>query len=331
MVMTHDVRALRLLSLVHHTREAVGLEQLSCRVGKRRSVYRWMQRLREHVIYYPRIAFAGLGLAHVHLFISNAGSDWFSYPYAIDRAWTVDRPGHHTLYLHCLMPVEHLNLVPQGDGITSITTGDGWQDLAPLEQALDHAGRPVPREATASPIPQVPVTTAWREHPFVLPVACELLRAPASMDDLWYAIHQRLGPHVWTYFTGHTRRWPHNGKAYVRHAFDHLNRYGLVLQHVVRYAPLAEHTIELFLLTDDTQALRDHLAGLCPTMDAYSSKDGYLLRVRGDQAMIKRVVTSPGIRHWWFVEHERTANAPPVRFAYEILFDPRTKTWQVPS
>lgn len=330
MVMTHDARALRLLSRVHQTREAIGLEHLSHRIGKRRSVYRWMQRLREHVTYYPRIAFAGLGLAHVHLFISNAGSEWFNYPYAIDRVWTIDRPGRHTLYLHCLMPVEHLDLVPKDDGITSITTSDGWQDLAPLEQALDHAGRPVPREATASPIPQVPFTTAWREHPFVLPVACELLRAPESMDDLWHAIHKQLGTHVWAYFTGHTRRWPHNGKAYVRRAFDHLNRYGLVLQHVVSYAPLQENTIELLLLTNDTQELRDHLAGLCPTMDAYPSRDGYLLRVRGDQAMIKRVVTSPGIRHWWFVEHERTTNAPPVRFAYETLFDQRTKTWQVP-
>ena len=325
----HDVRALRLLTLVHNMREAVGLEYLSLRIGKRRSVYRWMQRLRGHVTYYPRIAFAGLGLVHVHLFISNAGGEWFSYPYAIDAAWTVDRPGHHTLYLHCLMPREQAELVPDGAGITSITTGDGWQDLAPLEQALDYAGRPVRREAIASPIPKVSTLETWRDEPFVLPVACELLGAPSSMDQLWRSIHERLGSQVWEYFRRHTRRWPHNGKAYVRSAFDYLNQYGLVLQHVVHYAPLAEHTIEMLVLTDHTPELRDHLAGLCPTMEAYPSEEAYLLRLTGDEAMIKRVITSPGVRRWWFLNHERPA--PPVRFAYETLFDPRTKEWQVPK
>jgi hypothetical protein len=307
------------------------LEHFSRRIGNRRSVYRWMQHLRDHVTYYPRIAFGGLGLVHVHLFISDAGGEWFSYPYAIEHAWTIDRPGHHTLYLHCLIPKEHIDRVPQDDGIINITTGDGWQDLAPLEHALDHTGRPVPRHAAASPIPQIPLTSLRQDHPFVLPVACELLRAPASMDELWHAIRARLGEHVWAYFTRHTRHWPHNGRFYVRTAFEHLNRYGLVLQHVVRYKPLHEHTIELFLLTDNTPGLRDHFAGLCPTMDAYLGTDLYLLRVRGDEALIKRVIASTGIRRWWFVDHERTINAPPVRFAYEQLFEPRTRTWQVPT
>jgi hypothetical protein len=266
-MVTHNAQALRLLTRVHKTREALGLEELSRHVGKRRSVYRWMQRLREHVTYYPRIAYAGLGLVHVHLFITSADATWFSYPYAVDRAWLIDRPGHHTLYLHCLLPREHLDLVPRGDAITSITTGDGWQDLAPLDEALDRTGRPVSRDATASPIPHTPVTSAWHEHPFILPVACELLQGPASMDALWQSVRERLGRRVWEYFTRHTRRWPRNGKAYVRKAFDHLNRHGLVLQHVVRYAPLQEHTIELVLLTDNT-GLRDHLASLCPTMEA---------------------------------------------------------------
>lgn len=331
MVITHDVRALRLLNRVHQTREAVGLEHLSRRIGSRRAVYRWMQRLREHVTYYPRIAFAGLGLANVHLFISNAEEAWLTYPYAIERAWTIDRPGHYTLYLHCLVPTEQLDLVPQGADITSITTGDGWQDLAPLEHAIDETGRPVIRKTIASPIPRVPMTTVLNDEPFLLPVALELLQAPTNMAELWRTIYERLGPSVWTYFTRSTRRWPHNGKAYVRQAFDYLNQYGLVLQHVVRYTPLHEHTIELFLLTDNNNVLRDHFAGLCPTMEAYAGAETLLLCVRGDEALIKRVITSPGIRHWWFVEHERTADAPPVRFAYERLFDPTTRTWQVPS
>ena len=329
--MIHDPRALRLLSRLHKVREAVGLEELSHHVGKRRSVYRWMRRLREHVTYYPRIAYTGMGLVHVHLFIRGAGAEWFSYPYAIDRGWTLDRPGVHTLYLHCLLPTAHLDLVPTGVDITSITTSDGWQDLAPLEHALDRTGRPVPRQATASPLPNVPVTDVWQEYPFVLPVACELLRSPASMDELWRSIRERLGGRVWEYFKRHTRRWPHNGKAYVRRAFDHLNRYGLVLQHVVRYEPLHEYTIELFLLTDNTPGLRDHLAGLCPTMEAYPGAEVLLLRVRGNEALIKHVITTTGIKHWWFVDHERTLSAPPVRFRYETLFDPRTKTWLVPN
>jgi hypothetical protein len=331
MVLPHDARALRLLNRVHNTREAVGLEHLSRRIGKRRSVYRWMQRLRKHVTYFPRIAFASLGLVHVHLFISDAAESWFAYPYAIEHAWTIDRPGHSTLYLHCLLPAEHLALLPQGAGITSITTSDGWQDLAPLEQSLDRNGRPVAREATAGIIPRAPLANACHEQPFLLPVATELLRAPPSMDALWRAIYDRLGARVWEYFPRFTRRWPRNGKAYVRAAFDYLNRHAMVLQHVVQYAPLQAHTIELFLLTDNTHTVRDHLVGLCPTIEAYPGTDAYLLRVRGDEAMIKRVVTSPGIRQWWFVDHERTTRAPPVRFAYERLFDPRTRTWQVPS
>jgi hypothetical protein len=328
MMTTRNPRALRLLNEVHRTREAIGLEGLSRRMGNRTSVYRWMHHLREHVTYYPRIAYTGLGLVHVHLFISDAAPEWFAYPYAIDRAWTLDRPGHHALYLHCLLPSDHP--IPQGPGITSITTGDGWQDLAPLETALDHNGRVVPRASCAAPLPRVPRLDSWMEYPFLLPVACELLQTPGSMDALWKTIYDRLGPRVWEYFGRHTRHWPHNGKAYVRNAFRHLNRHGLVLQHVVRYAPLHEHTVDLFVMTEHTPALRDHFAELCPTMDAYDSTEVYLLRLSGDEALIKRVITSPGVRHWWFIEHERTAHAPPVRFAYEILFDPRTRTWQVP-
>jgi hypothetical protein len=328
MVMTHDVRALRLLNRMNQTSDAVGLEQLSRRIGSRRSVYRWIRHLRGHLIYYPRIAYAGLGLVHVHLFISDAGPEWFSYPYDIDRAWAVDRPGHATLYLHCLVPSEHLGLVPRGAGITSITTSDGWQDLAPLEFALDRQGRPVPCEATPAPIPRIPVTFAWGEYPFVVPVACELIRG-IGLPEVWGAIYHRLGARTWEYFTRYTRRWPHNGKAYVRKAVDHLGRYGLILQHVVRYAPLHEHTIELVLLTD-TSAVREQLASLCPTMEAYPGTDEFLLRLRGDEALLKRIITCPGIKQWWFVDHERTTSAPPVRFAYERLFNPRSCAWQVP-
>lgn len=324
---THDVRALRLLNRIHDTRAAVGVEHLSQHMGSRRAFYRWMRRLRKDVTYYPRVAFAGLGLVHVHLFIRNAATEWFAYPYAIERAWTIDRPGHHLLYLHCLLPRTHLNRVPHGPDITSITTDDGWQDLAPLEHALDAAGRPVLRDAVAAPLPPVPPTQVLEEEPFLLPVACELVHAPGAMAEVWRTIYERLGSRVWTYFTRHTRRWPHNGKAYVRQAFEYLNQYGLVLQHVVHYAPLQECTIELFLLAENSRILRDHFAGVCPTMEAYPAADAVLLRVRGDDALLKRVITTPGIRHWWFVEHERTATAPPVRFAYERLFDPATRTW----
>jgi hypothetical protein len=287
-----------------------------------------MQRMRQHMKYRPRVAYAGLGLVHVHVFIKNAPESWLQYPYAIDRAWTVDRPGNRMLYLHCLLPREHLARVPAGSGITTIATSDGWQHLE--LQAMDRSGRPVERATSTPDVLAAVPPSVISEQPFIVPVACELLQS-ASMELQWRSIRERLGARVWEYFPRHTRRWPRNGKAYVRQAFTFLNRYGLVLQHTVMYEPLRTHTLELFLIVEGTKTLLDALASVSPSMEFYQGKDQYFVRVAGDIALLKRIISTPGIKQWWFVDHERTKNSPPVRFAYETLFDPRTKQWQVPK
>src|SRR5581483_4295716 len=176
MVRWHD---LRLLQRLHETNEAVGLEELSRRFGTRRSVYRWMARMRHHAAYQPRVAFAALGLVHAHLFIRQPGQKWFEYPYAIDRAWTIDQPGRNVLYLHCLIPSQHAAQIPASGRITSITTSDGWQDLAPLADALDEQGRPIIQQRTAQ-LASWNGTRLDQIDPFVVPVACEL-QHPRSM------------------------------------------------------------------------------------------------------------------------------------------------------
>lgn len=316
---------LRRLQRLHLVRDAINRDDLSRRLGRRRAVYYWLRRIRGQVTFAPRIAFGSLGLIHAHLFIRRATVDWLRFPYAIDRAWTIKHPGNDVLYLHCLVPREHLDRLPHGRGITAITSTDGWQHLA-LIRSNDRSGQ-------SSENPRLEVEPPERhanlvsQIPFLLPVACELSQG-GSVDEQWERIMRHLGKQLLA-FLPRSRRSRH-GRDLLRHAFATINAHGLVLQHTVKLQALRAQTIELFVLAKNTTLVREAIASLAPSMEAYRSGKDCLFRVEGDLALIKRIITTPGIHAWWFVDHERTKALPAVRFAYERLYDPRAKHWVAP-
>ncbi|HSQ03686.1 MAG TPA: hypothetical protein VLN59_06615, partial [Burkholderiales bacterium] len=97
---------LQLLTALHRTREAMGIEEFAARsgLGRARTIYRWNVALRDDLLYYPNVTFRCLGLEHRHVFIDNPTDAWRSFPFAIRGEWVVAHPGEHTLYLHCLVP-----------------------------------------------------------------------------------------------------------------------------------------------------------------------------------------------------------------------------------
>lgn len=308
----------------HHQAEILqGLVKLSAR--RQRTIYYWLRALGDQVTFYPSITYGALGLVHVHAFIDDPTEAHFHCPYAADAAWVAGRPGARTLYLHCLVPAGHeqrfLERVRHGAACTTIVTGDGWQD-----NALDHDGprsieQPLPQE-----VPRAPVLLA-RAFPLVVPVATELLGRRQSLHDIWETLSARLGGRIWSYLPANTRRWPRNGKAYVRQAVQLLNRYGLVRQYVVRFTPLHETTLEVLFVARalaDVETMRAHT----PLLEYFPGNEGVVVRAHGSVDFLKSVLRSDGVVAWWIINETQTAPKPRVRI--ETFFDPRTSTWTCP-
>jgi hypothetical protein len=108
---------------------------------------------------------------------------------------------------------------------------------------------------------------------------------------------------------------------------------------VVRYDPLLDHAIEVFVILPSSAGSASSLAlafeRACPVLDIAQSHDGrILIRATGDCELIyellhlARDLPDPFLvwvhdsRH----EAERTG-----RFAYETFFDPTTASWSFPA
>lgn len=316
------------LQTVHETTRAVGVEEL-CRLPGMpdvRSVYRWHDALGDDLIYFPSIALQSLGLVHLHVFIDDPTASWEDCKHAIRALWVVRSPGRRTLYLHCVVPAEdgdHVRACIQEkarhQGVTIITTRDGWQALS----------TPTFRSPPATPITDARGVIA--HYPLIIPAVFEALESRKSYPALWEAICQRLGDRVWEYLPRFSRRLPHNGKQYVREAFRCLTDAHLVRQHLIRYAPMREFAVELLLLvsadTDDVLAA----FGGAVALEVYPADNASLVHVHAPLSCLTTILSatlSLPITACWFVD--RTTNeAQPlqVRFDYETLFDPQTGTW----
>lgn len=311
---------------------AAGDLDVLARVGerRRRTVHRWLRALGERIVFYPSVRYAALGLVHVHAFIEDPHEPPSSFSYAAEAAWVANRPGGRILYLHCLVPAgdEQRVRAALGDAsphVTTITTNDGWQDNDLTSVAPD--GRPrtrTPLQPLEVQDVATPVLIA-QAYPLVIPVAVELLGRRASMHDLWIALYARLGERVWTYLPPRTRRWRHNGKAYVRHALELLTRYGLIRQYVVRYAPLAEHTIEVRFLTRSlatVERLRPHT----PLLEYFTGRDAILVRAHADITLIKALLQEDDVLAWWITKEDVRG----MRVRIEDFYDPTTGSWRRP-
>lgn len=160
----------------------------------------------------------------------------------------------------------------------------------------------------------------------------EVVGARQNLATIWERIYHRLGKAVWRYLPPRSRRWPHNGKTYVGRALECLAQHGLIRQHIVRYQALHDQTIELFLYVTgpDAGVFLHELGRIAPLIDRYPTTDGYLVRALADHRVLKLLTRTTVPVQWWFVDEDRTRNAPSVRFQYERLFDLTTRSWVVP-
>lgn len=109
----------QVLRALHQTPRAVGTEDLAGLPGMpgRRTLYRWQRSLDQQLIYYPNVALSAFGLVHVHVFLDDPSSAWGEWPYTVRSRWVVRGPGARTLYLHCVVPLEHVETIT--DAITT--------------------------------------------------------------------------------------------------------------------------------------------------------------------------------------------------------------------
>src|SRR5260370_37125980 len=75
-------------------------------IVSRMSWYRMMQSLGDALLVIPSVAVERLGLAHLHVFITNPGDAWVQCPYAVEASWVTPDLCTEVLYLHCLVPAQ---------------------------------------------------------------------------------------------------------------------------------------------------------------------------------------------------------------------------------
>jgi hypothetical protein len=325
MVRAFDAGMVRLLLRIHRTAVAAGIDELARRTTRARSSF-YRRQARNGLTFYPNIRYTALGLTPVHLFIPRAGAEWFSYPAAVECAWTVSAPGAPVLYLHCLIPTMHLAqeldaVRRRGQEILVIASDDAVQHLGdPPVDANGHITR------GASLTPAAPkMSTVATGDPLLIPIALEVFGHRPNQEALWRSVQEHLGARVWQYLP-RRRRLHRNGKYYVTSTFTNLNRAGIVQQHIIRYPPLSNVLIDVFVLLQR----REELTALAPhaaSIEEYPTSEGTLARILGNLDLIKAVL--PLGARWWFVDQSRTSTASSVRFQHEALYDP-IRGWQRP-
>ena len=350
MVSPFSTPVLRYLDAVHAAPRPVGptgLDALPTMV-RERTVYRWQRSLGDGLSYFPSLSLSGLGLVHAHLLLEGASDRWLDLPVAFSACAVnrgLERPG---LYLHCAVPMGHeaefeglvRSLAADGwcESWTLVVTGDSWQSLGRLAECVDAKGRF--RGACEERAERARIFTddgLLRSYPFVVPAVFEAPEERVSLQEVWRRAFSRLGPGVWRYLPRGTRRWPVNGKRYVRHARDLLVAAGLFRQNVIRYRPLLEHGLEAFVLVPaGTAAIVGALGRVCPVVEEARAADGrVLLRLTGDERFVyewlrlsREAVGSFGV---WVHDYRREDEGlRRARFQYEVLFDPVSGTWRFP-
>jgi hypothetical protein len=339
MVAALHPNVLRFLNQLHRSRYVVGLAELTQHNGMPtpRTLYRWHRSFGDRLIYYPAVAYSAFGLMHWHLFIEEPRGAWEEWPYAIRADWVVRRPGQRCLYLHCLIPrvqddmIRELldDIVEMGfaKGVTIYTSGDGSQYLRGMLAHGPDAGRDD--------------AVAWRDasvhdvverYPLVIPVTFEMTEQRRSMPLLWNVIRERLGEQVWEYLPPRIHRLGRNGKVYVRQALRVLNDAFLIREHVIRFQPLEEISVELIALTiggpDDALNL---VGNEPPLVDVFPTEhETTVIRVCATLPFLTRFFSAgtANIINCFFVDHTMNEREPlSVRFRYEDLFDPNTSQW----
>lgn len=336
MVAAFPPNILHFLSTLQAMPRTDGVERLGRTPGMpaARTIYRWQRSLTDRLVYYPSITYQALGLLHAHLFIERPSDVWQEFRYAIDAAWVVRQPGVRTLYLHCLIPATHERellrfLRSRTDTyatLSIVVSTDGWQTFGQAIAGLQQSIMPTRTGAAADLLERLPL---------IIPAVFESIEARRSYPDLWQAIYDRLGNHVWEYFPTGVRRLPHNGATYVRRAFVLLSDAQLVRQHIIRYQPLQEITVEVFLLVRGTGDAAWRFLADAAAIEVYPAVGGdVLVRVSSELRSLSRILSATlplQVTDCWFMDRTANGQRPRVRFRYEELYDVRTSTWTLPQ
>jgi hypothetical protein len=315
------------LATVHGARTCLGLTALHRESGNQlphlRTLYRYHHSFRGRFAYFPIFRLEGLGLVHLHLFVTQPDPRWARLPYAVESQWCTKNLVDPVLYLHCLVPARHKERLEQflvqlslsRQDLQVVWSGSPWQDLR-----LGH-GDAFSQEFPLPHVPTVAVEPLARELLFAIPVLTETWNQQLSLTQLWQRIHARLGDDVRRYLP--TRRfYPVNGKRHVKVVLRTLLQMGAFRQYVLRFPTdcrllLLAPTYERSLPSALRRTTRS--AELFPTLNR-----GALWRLAGSHDLFG-ARSSLAASSIFLVEQHAP---PPVRFCYEWLLDPDKRQWE---
>jgi hypothetical protein len=318
---------LHYLSTVQRSTKIGFREVVHAQTGRsERTVYRWRRVLGEQLHVIPSVITESLGLLHAHvLFDEELPPE--DLPYIVEAAQVSPDLVRRRAYAHLLVPVTHQRFVEQrvrGKG-TLVWSGTGWQQFA------------APGEALITPaITALDANSeVMRQYPFVIPALIEGFEAPNSMRHIWLRAHARLGRSARAWVRCRPRVT--NGKYHVHRAYDLLERFFVVRQHIIRYHPLLAASVELMFLwngsKDDLTHLLTSLRHVVHASELYPTTNGFFLRVLGPYSLIDALLAASSDERsrlqLWGINTKRRLTGN-VTFDYVQHFDPLKGTWRDP-
>ena len=328
------------IAAVHAAPEFVGVTDFHRRfagyLGHERTLARRRQQVRSSLRVFPSFTVEALGLSHLHVVVVGADQRWLRFPYAVECAWTTRDFVQRTLYLHCLVPTEHAGKV---EALLHDLQRAGWGQVSLIlrsESGWQHFSR-CGHNPLLQPVGMVPAEeSVLRQHPLAVAVIAEAWNREATLPSLWRRIEQRLGRRVQEFLP--RKRVHHtNGKEHIRAACVGLARAGLFRQQLVRFTPEESVGVEILVLdgnlSDHMVELLDELHRLARVTETYAGHDGVVVdRLLGSGAVLNAILRTTGTLGKSvaiFLVEKRSAS-DDVRFAYELLFNPRSGTWEFP-
>jgi hypothetical protein len=295
-----------------------------------RTVYRWQRSLGDRLRIIPSVSVERLGLIHCHVFVTKPGDAWLSLLYAVEAYWLTPNLCRDTLYLHCLVPTAHqasvqslLRTLPCAEQ-EILWSSSGWQQFLHADDVIE---LPTSDEHAMD-------ATLLRSHPFVVPVLMESWQYPNSLPLIWQRTHSTLKEQVRAYLP-RTRIHYTNGSSHVTSMYETLHAKGLLRQQLIRYQPLLVASIEVFvdvrMERADLLLFLGDLRSSLHAIETYPTSEGFLCRLLGPYQLFDAVLALPEhvraqVHRLLF--HRKRHPAPPVRFAYERLFNPRKGSWE---
>lgn len=291
-------------------------------VPHERTVRRWHKQLGSSVSVFPVFAVEGLGLSHLHAFLFSPEPERTTFPYAVESAMVSTDGLSDVLYLHCIVPKDHLAAVKgrlravcrNVEFLESLT---GWE----------RCGLPIDSPPSRAWI--APDRALLQQHPYVVPAIFEAFGEMQSLDAIWKRTKSRLGSSLCQYFPAQ-RYYPTNGKLHVKQAYETLSAAGLFSQFVVRQQ--LESNVEAFVLMDPqcTEEFLQTIRRECSMLAVHPSEEGSLLRLAGNPRVFDSLLNCEK-RLYWVNRAATNARTPKVRFAYESLFRPASAEWILPE